>query len=158
MANQDSNSAKQEPTEAEYDDSLSEEDEPTQSNRSKLAKKSKNSEKKFVLKKEIIEKFGTNVMSYYHILPQPKFLIGSLEKELLLSKKKKVLRQRKEKNHDEELTTKIKELDVNVNNKEANNTVSETERIYNILGKYFKKNKGNHNFWYYSEFMFIIIF
>jgi len=135
MANQESTSTKQEPTQPGDDSS---EEETTQLNRSRNSKKSK----KYVLKKEIIENFGTNVMSYFHILPQPKCLVGSLEKELLLSKKK-IQRQRKEKKSDEEVRTKIKELDVNDNNKEANNTVSETERIYTILKKYFKKNKGN---------------
>lgn len=98
--------------------------------------------KKYVLTKPIITAFGTNCLSYFKILPRPKFLIGSLEKELILSKKQ-VVRQRKERRVDEELQTKIKELDVNSKEHEDNSTVSETERIVIRLRKIFKKTKKN---------------
>jgi len=101
----------------------------------------KNTSKKYILTQPIIARFGTNVMSYFRILPRPKLLLGSLEKELVLVKKQ-IVRQRRDKRNDELVRTKIKELDVNSKDHEDNNTVSETERIYNILMKRFRKTKG----------------
>jgi len=78
-------------------------------------------------------------------MPRPKFLLGSLDKQVVLGKKQ-VVRQRREKRDDEAVRTKIKELDINSKEHEVNNTVGETERIYKLLVKYFKKTKGKKNF------------
>jgi hypothetical protein len=85
-------------------------------------------------------------MNYFKILPRPTFLLGSLDKELILSKKQ-IVRQKKEKSKEveESRRTKIKELDVNSKENEINNTVGETERIFKILKKYYKRSKGNQN-------------
>lgn len=85
-------------------------------------------------------RFGNEVMKYFRILPRPKFLLGSLEKELHLTKNK-IVRQRKQVSREEVETvrTKIKELDANSKDNETNNTVGETERIYELLKKIFKK-------------------
>lgn len=107
------------------------------------ARGSKSAKSKYVLTKPIIKSFGTDVMSYFRILPQPKFLLGSLDKQLNLSKKQIVRQRRERKNSDEELRTKIKELDVNnTEDVDNNNTFQETERIYQLLCKYYKKLKG----------------
>ena len=99
--------------------------------------------KQYVLTKPIISSFGQNIMNYFCLLPRPKFLLGSLEKELILSKKQ-VVRQKKEKQpEDESKRTKIKELSADSNENEVNNTVGETERIFKILKRFYKhSNKG----------------
>lgn len=103
---------------------------------------SRNVKSKYVLTKPIMRSFGNDVMSYFRILPQPKFLLGSLDKQLNLSKKQIVRQRRERRVSDEELRTKIKELGVNSDEVETNNTVQETERIYKLLCKYYKKLKG----------------
>lgn len=118
----------------------SDEDIESEENETQSQQRSNSGAKKYVLTKPIISKFGTNAMSYFRISPKPKFLIGTLEKELKLSKKA-IVRQKRQRNDDEIVKTKIKELNVN-SEEETNNTVQETERIHKILSKYFKRSKG----------------
>lgn len=42
----------------------------------------------------------------------------------------------------DEVKTKIKELDVNSNENDENSTLSEIDRIFELLKKYFKRMKG----------------
>ena len=89
-------------------------------------------------------RFGDEVMHYFRVLPRPRFLLGSLEKvDQSLGKTRKV-RQQKARNKDpvEVVRTKIKELEANSKDNETNNTVSETERIYDILKKYYARSEG----------------
>ncbi len=95
----------------------------------------------YVLTQPVVESFGTSVMSYFRVMPRPKFLLGSLDKQVVLGKKQ-IVRQRREKRDDEAVRTKIKELDIDSKENETNNTVGETERIYKLLTKYYKKTKG----------------
>ena len=123
--------------------SVDEEDEENEEPTTQLARGTANKKSKYLLTKPIIKSFGTDVMSYFRILPQPKFLLGSLDKELNLSKKQIVRQKREKRSDEEELRTKIKELGVNSTDEvETNNTFQETERIYLLLCRYFKKLKG----------------
>lgn len=117
-----------------------ENDPASDSDEEQTQRQSTRAPKKYLLTKPIISRFGTDVMSYFRILPSPKFLIGTLEKELNLSKKA-IVRQRKQKSDETIVRTKIQELDVN-SEQEKNNTVQETERIYKMLKRYFKRSEG----------------
>lgn len=102
-------------------------------NTSRLNKKSC-----YVLTKPIFENFGKDCMNYFNILPKPTSLLGSLNKEILF-KQQRVVKQRRANENLEELKTKIKELDVNSKENEENSTVSEIERIFEILKKIHKR-------------------
>lgn len=107
-------------------------------------RRSANTRTDYALTKQIIQKFGDEVMHYFRVLPRPRFLLGSLEKvDQSLGKTRKV-RQQKARNKDpvEVVRTKIKELEANSKDNETNNTVSETERIYDILKKYYARSEG----------------
>lgn len=106
-------------------------------------RRSANTRTDYALTKPIIQKFGDEVMKYFRVLPRPCFLLGSLEKELVLTKTKKVRQQKlKSKEPLEAQRTKIKELDGNSKDNETSNTATETERVYEILKKLFNKLKG----------------
>lgn len=125
------------------EDDESDEEMDDQSTNSQAREFNSSAKSKYVLTKPIIKSFGTNVMSYFQILPQPKFLLGSLDKELNLGKKQIVRQRRERRVSDEGLRTKIKELGVKDSDEvETNNTVQETERIYKLLCRYSKKLNG----------------
>ena len=85
----------------------------------------------YVLTQPILSGFGKDVMKHFRILPKPKFLLGSLEKEPIL--KNKVVRQKRQVDRSVEvLKTKIKEVDPNSKDVDDNNTVSMTEKIFKI--------------------------
>ena len=123
----------------------SDDNEEESSDDEEQASSPKRNSKQYVLTKPIITNFGQNIMNYFCLLPRPKFLLGSLEKELILSKKQ-IVRQKKEKQPtDESKRTKIKELSADSNENEVNNTVGETERIFKILKRFYKhSNKGEY--------------
>jgi len=84
-------------------------------------------------------------MHYFRVLPRPRFLLGSLERaEQNIAKTRKVRQQKaKSKDQIEAVRTKIKELDPNSKDNETNNTVSETERIFDLLKKYYARAKSS---------------
>lgn len=102
----------------------------------------KASQSTYVLTKSNIARFGNYAMNFFLIPPRPTFLIGSLDKEIVI--KHKIVRQKVEKNTNEmeAKRTKIKELEAGSKENETNNTVSETERIFRILKRAYKRGKG----------------
>ncbi|RNA44774.1 non-structural maintenance of chromosomes element 4 -like protein [Brachionus plicatilis] len=103
---------------------------------------SKNKKKSFyILTGPILSRFGEFSMNYFRVSPKPTFLLGLLEKEI--PKKVKKIRQRKinEKKNDDQKTV-IKELEENSSEKEISTTVTEIERIYKILKRFYKRYKG----------------
>lgn len=94
---------------------------------------------KYVLTRPILSKFGLMAMSYFRLPPRPTFLLGSLDKELVVTQKR--ARQRRVQNdHAEAKRTKIKELE---SDDESNNsTVIEIERIFKVLKRIYKKLQG----------------
>lgn len=125
----------------EVDENSNDSDEDMEETRTQRNKQSK-SNNSYVFTRPILSKFGKHVMNYFRISPRPTFLLGSLDKEILMTQKK--VRQRKavDKSSNEELRTKIKELDVNSKENETSTTVTEIERIFKILKRYFKRTKG----------------
>ena len=123
------------------EDMNDDEDVASQSIANSRRKSKKAALKDYVLTKPIISSFGKTVMNYFRIAPRPTFLVGSLDKEVPV--KQRIQRQRKTEKQDlEAQKTKIKELDVNSKENETNDTVNETERIYEVLKKIQKKMKG----------------
>ena len=139
------------------DDTLEEEsDEETASAMiNKMSQKKKTSKSRanaggassYVLTKPIITEFGKKVMNYFHIPPRPTFLIGSLDKDLPIVQRK--VRAKKAEKNVEQTRTKIKEIDTNSNEAETNSTVTEIERIYRILKKYFNRFKQGYSIFFY---------
>lgn len=115
-------------------------DEPDSPDRNRNRKPDGN--KSYVLTKSILSKFGLLTMGFFRLPPKPTFLLGSLDKELLMTQKK--IRQRRTAldNSDEEKRTKIKEIDADSNENETNSTVNEIDRIFKCLKKFHKKLNG----------------
>jgi hypothetical protein len=132
-------------TRPQSDEENEEEDEEGTNRDQQLSSRDKKLARSYVLKKEIIRSFGQHAMNYFLVQPRPTFLLGSLEKEIIVTHKK--VRQRKVvEKPNEETRTKIKELDANSKENETSVTLSETERIYKILTKLFKKSSIKINF------------
>lgn len=108
---------------------------------SQFQKKNNNTKKTpYLLTKPILSKFGDFSMNFFRVTPRPTFLLGSLEKEIPTKIKKVRQRRINEKRNDDQ-KTEIKELEENSNEKEISTTVTEIERIYKILKRFFKKFK-----------------
>lgn len=128
----------------ERSDENDDEDTPRTS-RKRTSKESK-SEKRllnsYVLTKPILSNFGKFAMNYFKIPPRPTFLLGSLDRELIVIQKKQ--RQRRPADQTtEEQKTKIKEIDQKSKaDVEENSTVKETERIFKILKRAYKRSSS----------------
>ena len=99
---------------------------------------------RYVLTKPILSAFGEKAMSYCRLPPRPTFMLGSLDKDLIVTHKK-VRQQRRAADRDdvEAKRTKIRELDAESNENEANSTVSEIERVFKCLKRAYKKLNGS---------------
>lgn len=94
----------------------------------------------YLLTKPILRNFGDLSINYFRVTPKPTFLLGSLEKDI--PKKLKKVRQRKtNEKRIENQKTEIQELGENSNETEISTTVTEIERIYKILKRFYKKYK-----------------
>jgi hypothetical protein len=96
----------------------------------------------YVMTMPILEAFGSQVMYFFKILPRPCSLVGSLGQAIAIKEKRKAYQVRSKTEKEDSQRTKIKELDVNSKENDENSTVSEIERIYELVKKYCKKLKG----------------
>ena len=133
------------------DDDDDDEDETVQSNRRRRSQKSKQVATTsqaaaalspvYCLTGPALAAFGKVAMSYFRLPPRPTFLLGSLDNEVLVRVRKARQRRVVDRNVDEAVKTKVKELGAG-EDKDENSTVNEVERIDFILRKLFKKTKG----------------
>lgn len=94
----------------------------------------------YLLTKPILSNFGDLSINYFRVTLRPTFLLGSLEKEIPKKAKKNRKRKTNEKKNEDQKTD-IQELRENSNETEMSTTVTEIERIYKILKRFFKKFK-----------------
>ena len=96
---------------------------------------------KYVLSKSVLNGFGKCAMNYFRIAPRPTFLLGSLNKDLEMITKK--FRQRRvPERRVEGKETMIKELTAEESESKDNSTVTEIERIFLTLKKYYNHFEG----------------
>lgn len=114
----------------------------SRTNKSRTFKKEPKRREGYVLTRPVIKKFGARCMSYFHVPPRPTFLLGALEKDISITAKRRYTRK-VEPEVSEKQRTKIKELDANSKETETNNTISEVERVFSTLKKFYKKTKHN---------------
>lgn len=139
--NKNTNDDIQDESEQDSDEEMDEDDYNKSSKRRSRSQKQTRNE--YVMTRANIAKFGDKAMNYFRIPPRPTFLLGSLDKEIQLTQKKVRQRRVVDRVNSEEVRTKIKELDVNSKDNETSTTVSETERIFKILKRIYKKFKEN---------------
>jgi non-structural maintenance of chromosomes element 4 len=100
--------------------------------------------KSYVLTEKCITRFGEYATDYFFVPPRPKFLLGSLEKEFVPVVRKQRQQRVKDNANTPVKKTNIKQVDdKDADQNEKNNTVDETERIYKILSRFYRKSKGS---------------
>ena len=121
----------------------SDDDDTVQSHRLRKSHKSKSPV--YCLTGSVLVAFGKVAMGYFRLPPRPTYLLGSLNNNEVLVRVRKI-RQRRivDRNADEAVKTKVKELGTagGAEHKDANSTLNEVERIDHILRKLFKKTKS----------------
>jgi hypothetical protein len=98
----------------------------------------------YLFDRQTLRSFGTKAMSYFNILPQPTFLIGSLSKEPI-AKKQRAKRERAVEREPDELV-KLKDLKKESKEDGEKDTIDQVERIHKILKRCYKRTEGEHHF------------